>query len=371
MKISVITRHSPTNYGSLLQTIATQKILEKIGHQVHIIDYVRKDETGIDGVLTQLKKKKDWNNNLIKKLLYITLRYPSEKRAEVKFSAMRKKYLNLTKRYTTGDELEKYAKEANGRIYMTGSDQVWGGIAGKNYDPVYFLNFVPTNIKKVAYAASFGKTEFTPGILSEYKKYLMRYKHITVREASAVKILERLDIPCYGQVFDPTLLLTPEEWDTMASAKRIKTQYVLVYQIHNNPELSRYAKKFAKETGLPLYRVSPSLHQIKRGGKFIYLPELDKFITLFKNAEYIITDSFHGTAFSINYNKQFCEILTDKKTSTRNLSILKLTGLEDRVITDYNDFSIKDKKIDYEKVNEIIRREREKSINAIKQITTK
>lgn len=368
MKISVITRHAPSNYGSLLQAAATQKILEKAGHDVQIIDYVRKDETGIRGVLVQLDKKKNWNRNLLKKLIYILLRYPSEKYAELRFSSMRRKYLNLTKRYATAKELEKYASEEKERIYVTGSDQVWGGIADKSHDPAYFLCFVPESAKKTAYAASFGKTEFTPGLLAEYKKYLSHYNHITVREASAVKILDEMEIPCLGQVFDPTLLLAPEEWSMMAPSPAAKKPYVLVYQIHNNPRLNSYAKMFAKKVGLPLFRVSPSLHQIKRGGRFIYLPQPGKFIALFRDAGYIITDSFHGTAFAINFNKQFVEVLSDRKTATRNLSLLEYTGLEDRIIRKNDDFSVINRPIDYNTVNEKIRRGRSESLEILKKM---
>lgn len=367
MKISVITRHSPSNYGSLLQTIATQKILEKAGHQVRIMDYVRRDETGIKGVLIQLRRKEKWNKNPIKRLIYIMLRYPSEKIAEVKFSSMQRKYLSLTKRYTTCKELEEYAESSDSEIYMTGSDQVWGRVADKNYDPAYFLNFVPEGHKKISYAASFGKTALNEQALNEQKPFLLRYDYVTVREESAVKILEQLNIPCLGQVLDPTLLLTPEEWETM-TAKNRKERYILVYQIHNNPEFGKYAKAFAKSTTLPLYRVSPSLHQIRRGGKLIYLPDIERFLSFIKGAEYIITDSFHGTAFAINFNKQFIEILTDKQTETRNISLLKLTGLENRIIKDYNDFSIKDRPINYEPVNSIIKKARETSIEALKQM---
>lgn len=368
MKISVITRHAPSNYGSLLQAAATQKILEKAGHDVQIIDYVRKDETGIRGVLVQLDKKKNWNRNLLKKLIYILLRYPSEKYAELRFSSMRRKYLNLTKRYAAAKELEKYASEEKARIYVTGSDQVWGGIADKSHDPAYFLCFVPESAKKTAYAASFGKTEFTPGLLAEYKKYLSRYNHITVREASAVKILEEMEIPCLGQVFDPTLLLAPEEWSMMAPSPAAKKPYVLVYQIHNNPRLNSYAKMFAKKVGLPLFRVSPSLHQIRRGGRFIYLPQPGKFIALFRDAGYIITDSFHGTAFAINFNKQFVEVLSDRKTATRNLSLLEYTGLEDRIVRKHDDFSVINRPIDYNTVNEKIRRGRSESLEILKKM---
>lgn len=362
MDIKVITRHAPSNYGSLLQSIATITILERLGHTCEIIDYIRDDEHGLKAVTTSLNGKQGWNGNPLKKLAYIALRYPEEKKAELKFSRMRKKYLKLTGRCRTHEDLRLLDAD----VFMTGSDQVWGPTLNGRYDEAYFLSFV-TGKPRTAYAASFGRTDFTPQILAEYKKLLSTYSGIAVRENSAVDLLTQMGIPCAGQVLDPTLLLTGEEW-----SKRIKRnmegKYVLVYQLHNNPVLTDYALRFARHTGLPLYRISPTFHQIRRGGKFIYLPDLDEFLSYIKNCTYFLTDSFHGTAFALNFNKQFIEILPNNKTGSRNQSILQLTGLTDRILTDFNDFSMADKVIEYTSVNNILAKERQKSIAILKSL---
>ena len=357
MDIKVITRHAPSNYGSLLQSIATVTILERLGHTCEIIDYIRDDEHGLKAVTTVLDGKQGWNSNLLKKLAYIALRYPEEKRAEMKFSRMRKKYLKLTGRCRTHEDLKRLKAD----MFMTGSDQVWGPTLNGRYDEAYFLSFVKDK-PKTAYAASFGRTDFTSQVLSEYKKLLSAYSGIAVRENSAVDLLAQMNIPCAGQVLDPTLLLTGEEWGKWIE-KDVQGKYVLVYQLHNNPALSDYAVRFARHVGLPLYRMSPTFHQYRRGGKFVYLPDLGEFLSYIKHSTYFITDSFHGTAFALNFNRQFIEILPNNKTGSRNQSILQLTGLQDRIITDYNDFSISNKKIDYESVNAVLRCEREKSMS--------
>ena len=357
MDIKVITRHAPSNYGSLLQSIATVTILERLGHTCEIIDYIRDDEHGLKAVTTVLDGKQGWNGNLLKKLAYIALRYPEEKRAEMKFSRMRKKYLKLTGRCRTHEEL----KQLDADVFMTGSDQVWGPTLNGRYDEAYFLSFVKDK-PKTAYAASFGRTDFTPQVLSEYKKLLSAYSGIAVRENSAVDLLAQMNIPCAGQVLDPTLLLTGEEWGKWIE-KDVQGKYVLVYQLHNNPALSDYAVRFARHVGLPLYRVSPTFHQYRRGGKFVYLPDLSEFLSYIKHSTYFITDSFHGTAFALNFNRQFIEILPNNKTGSRNQSILQLTGLQDRIVTDYDNLSISNRKIDYESVNAVLRCEREKSMS--------
>ena len=359
MDIKVITRHAPSNYGSLLQSIATQTVLERLGHKCEIIDYIRDDEHGLKAVTTSLNGKQGWNGNPLKKLAYVALRYPEEKTAEMKFSRMRKKYLKLTGRCRTHEDLKRLKAD----MFMTGSDQVWGPTLNGRYDEAYFLAFVKDK-PKIAYAASFGRTEFTPRVLSEYKRLLSDYSGIAVRENSAVELLSQLGISCAGQVLDPTLLLTGEEWDKWIE-KDVQGKYVLVYQLHNNPALSDYAIRFARHVGLPLYRVSPTFHQFRRGGRFVYLPDLGEFLSYIKNCTYFITDSFHGTAFALNFNRQFIEILPNNKTGSRNQSILQLTGLQDRIVIDFNDFSIADKYIEYASVNKILEEERKKSVIAL------
>lgn len=168
-------------------------------------------------------------------------------------------------------------------------------------------------------------------------------------------------------MLDPTLLLTGDEWARYIS-HNVNGRYVLVYQLHNNPVLSDYAVRFARYVGLPLYRVSPTFHQFWRGGKFVYLPDLGDFLSYIKNSTYMVTDSFHGTAFALNFNRQFIEILPNNKTGSRNQSILQLTDLQDRIVTDYGDLSIAERKIDYARVNAILAEERRKSMEIMKEL---
>lgn len=368
MNIKVITRHGPTNYGSLLQSIATQKVLEQLGHECQIIDYQRRDERGMKMIETQVACKPDWTRNPLKKLAYIAMRYPTEIHAQQRFDVMRKEYLKMTARCATHKELAQLEAD----VFMTGSDQVWGPMMCGVYDSAYFLSFVNEHTRKVAYAGSFGRTDFTIEIFKKYNSLLKRYDAITVRENSAVETLNKMGISCQGQVLDPTLLLTAEEWskemkmDTLPLP--IKGKYVLVYQIHSDKNLNDYATRFAKHTGLPLYRISAYMHHANRGGKFVYCPDVRKFLALVKNCTYFVTDSFHGTAFALNFNKNFIEILPNNKTGSRNQSILQLTGLTDRIVTDYHDYSIAQKEIDYTRVKSIFERERKKSLSLLSEM---
>lgn len=366
MLVNVITRHAPANYGSLLQTIATQHIINKLGYDCQIIDYIPKCETTVRVAFTHLKGKKEWNKNPVKKLLYLAMREPENILMYKKFAAMRKKYLVLGFRCSSEYELKNLYKKAKGNIFMTGSDQVWGPISTGTYDPAYFLTFAPEGARKISFASSFGKASFDKETLNKFRNYLIGYDAIAVRENTAVDIIHRMGIDA-EQVLDPTLLLSGDEWSEFISSANKPKEYVLVYQIHNNPKLDKYAEQLAQYVNLPLLRVSPMLHQIKRSGKFIYLPDIGGFLDLIKNATYMVTDSFHGTAFAINFNVQFVEILPNTGTSGRNQSILELTGLEGRVIRDLNNLHYIDTKIDFAPVNEVINQEKSKSISLLKR----
>lgn len=369
MIVKVITRHAPSNYGSLLQSIATQTVINRLGYECEIIDYQRRDERGLKMILNLVSRKRDFNSPL-KKMFYIAVRYPIEKYAQCRFDRMRNRYLEMTKRCVTLEDLSQLDADA----FMTGSDQVWGPVMTGMYDAAYFLQFATGRAKRLSYAASFGKTNFDATTTREYQRMLVSYDKITVREDSAVQMIEAWGAEnCRGQVLDPTLLLNVDEWtdlliDEKMQAKYANRKYILVYQIHNDKQLSSYALRLAAYTGLKLLRVNPFMHQVRRGGKLLLCPDVAEFLSLIKNATYIVTDSFHGTCFSLIFEKQFIEILPNNATGTRNQSILALTGLSDRIVTDFDDFSIIDKMINYQPVREILTKERERSIKILKYL---
>lgn len=364
MKVAVITRHAITNYGSLLQAFATQQVIENLGHECEIIDYIRDDESYTQHEKTLLARKPEWNRNPIKKAIYLALRQPESIASGRRLKVEQSKYLHLTGKYTSPEQLLKDKPIAD--VYMTGSDQVWGPVENGTYDSSYCLSFTDEADKKIAYAASFGRTEMTEDNETFFKKWLSQYRYIGVREDSAVSILSRMGIGSV-QVLDPTLLLDSAFWSKIARPIREK-KYILVYQLHNDKRVGTYAAQVAKSFGLPLIRVSTSFHQISREGKFIWCPDVRGFLSYIKNAECMITDSFHGTAFAINFNTPFVEVLPNNKTGTRNMSILKLTGLADRILTDDKDIALSEKKIDYSGANQIIEQKRKESLNVLQNM---
>lgn len=365
MRVLVITRHAISNYGSLLQAIATQEAIEKLGHTCGIIDYIRNGESYQKQEITLLKQKPKWNRNLLKRMLYLGIKMPGAYFAGKAFRKWQKEYLNLTKLYTSNEELARDIPEAD--IYLTGSDQVWGPMQDGSYDDAYLLAFARGR-KKVSYAASFGRTEMTAQLKEHFSQRLAQYEKITVREDSAAELVESMG-HAVEQVLDPTLLFDKTYWSRYVDENKAG-KYILIYQIHNDPALGEYARKVAKAKKLKLIRLSPSIHHVMRNGSLKYLPDIRGFLTYIKHAECVITDSFHGTAFAINLNTPFVEVLPNNKTSGRNLSILNLSGLTDRILKNTNDVALAYKPIDYSAVNERMRLSREQSTAILAQMLT-
>lgn len=363
-KVAIITRHAIANYGSLLQTIALQNKVAEMGCEPKVIDFIRTDESLVHSTITEAKQKEQYKNKF-KLLLYCFFRIPLDAVANLRFQKFRKKYLVTTKRYTSLEQLKREKPEAD--IYMTGSDQVWGPIMSGQYEWAYFLDFCSDFDKKVAYAASFGKTDIDKCCKDKAFSLLARYDHLSVREESAVKLLVQNHLQAV-QVIDPTLLMSADEWKDLLQMpnRQVKESYAVVYQIHNNKELEKYAVEFAEKAGVKLIRISPLLHQFKRGGHFVWAPSLGEFLSYLEYADYLITDSFHGTAFAINFNTPLVTLMPKTGTSTRNISLLKLLGLESRIVIDLNDFSLIDEPCDFAYANKILQNNREESLQILR-----
>ena len=363
MKIDVITRHSVANYGSILQSYATQKVFEKLGYDCEIIDYTKEEEQGKNIAKTLCNNSNFWKKNFITRGIYLLIQTPNYLYSYNKFKKFRRKMLKQTEtEYSSFEQLKNNPPKAD--IYCSGSDQIWGKIGNEDCDKAYFLEFVPNEKKCISYASSIGKTNVSSETKLKMKQYLSKYSKILVREKSAIEIINQLGINNVDLVLDPTLLLNKDEWDNIIDVKLRYSKYILVYQLHDNKEFVKYAKNFSKKMGLKLVRICPSMQNLIRGGKAIFLPTPQEFVAYFKNAEYILTDSFHGTVFSLILNKKFIDILP-KETGTRIINILELTHCQDRILKSYSDYSWTNKKIVYEKVNSILNEYRAKSLEKL------
>jgi hypothetical protein len=232
------------------------------------------------------------------------LYYPSRKRNIERrkyFDEFSHKFLPLTNHvYYTIDELRKNPPSAD--LYIAGSDQIWNTTFSNGTDPAYYLNFGPDEIRRESFAASFATEQLKPGTESFVKENLKRFDKITVREQSALKILESLGIEGTLQE-DPVFLLSASEWDEIADGSGAGEKYVLVYDFYLGDDIKKEAQKIAKEKGLKIYSICNS--NLPYADKNFVFAGPETFVSLIKNASFVVSNSFHGTAFAMVYGVPF------------------------------------------------------------------
>ena len=357
MKICILTFQQAINYGAVLQLYALQKVCQKLGTDPEVINYISpKLEKNYQIIRYNLGLKILFASIFCAKAFY-------ERKCRFKF--FEKKYLNLTNELYTKGDLSRICKNLD--YIIAGSDQVWNYLI-TNTDTTYLLDFVEDRNKKLSYAASFGVEKIPDNLKEKYKNLLKDFKAISVREKQGQNIIKglcNLDVPV---VLDPTLLLNKNEWSKLNFSKEKRKKYILVYCLRKSDLLNGMAKTLQRETGFELVILSPrTKYTYSKFSAATAGPE--EFIELFMNAEYVLTNSFHGTAFSINFNKRFLVDLDTKSvqnTNSRLLNILELVNLTGRIVSKPQDISKMYEEIDYKKVNEVLDIERKTSLNYLK-----
>ncbi|ODA40297.1 polysaccharide pyruvyl transferase family protein [Desulfosporosinus sp. BG] len=357
MKISVITYHRVYNYGSALQAYATIKYFERLGHEAEIIDYCPQRYLNYGSFKQIFNESQMHYDSVIKSAVVTVIKVPSYKMQKKVFDRFLGQYVPLTKTYYSEKELWEDTPIAD--VYCTGSDQVWNNFFIKDFERPFFLTFVPKDKKRIAYSASFGKSSLTKDELHKVEKDLQQYSAISVREQSGLDILIGIDVPIKTRVLDPTYMLIKKDWEQLANPLGEKEPFILVYQLHGDSKAAEYAVELSKVTGLKIIRLTNMLHQRMKGGSIRLLPTVNEFVSYINNAEYIVTDSFHGTSFSINLNKKFI-VTYPSHFSNRLDNILNITELTDRVANSAEEaILISKKEIDYKKVNRLLTVQRE------------
>lgn len=351
MKAAILTLHTVANYGTQLQALASQEKLKQYFEEVEFIDYRRPDTYGAKLIETFSK------GNVIKALAVL----PTIIYWKYIFGGFQKKYLNIGKtKYLTQESFRHFVEDAD--VYFVGSDQVWNSGWNKGIIPAMFLDFVSDAKPKFAYSSSFGKSVLEEKEVTETKKYVERFRRISVREESGLEILKtQCGYENGVRIIDPTLAMPPEFWRSVAKKKRkIKEKYILIYNLNRSKEFDEYASKLSDKTGLPLYRFCTRFDQIFRNGKSLVIPDILEFVSLIDGAEMVLTDSFHATAFSMNLNTEpICVYPNDY--SGRISEFLKLVDSEQRRAVSFEDLDVIDRHTDFDKVNRILKEEREKA----------
>lgn len=348
------------NYGSLLQAFALQKFLIKNGFDNEIILFFEKNIfrqfCRLFKISFFIMKGRILYRNLYLKFFHPEL-YTKIIIRKKKFEEFKSTNLIFSKPYRGRKSLVNGTKKY--KSFVLGSDQVWHP---NNMGMDYFnFNFVPFNISKIAYAPSFGVSKIPFYQIKKTKHYLNRINDISVREKSGKEIVKGLihkDVPI---VCDPTLLVNREEWEKLkGSSKLIEQKYIFCYFLGSNPIHREFANRLKKYTGLKIVTLLHMHEYVKIDENFGDVRPFNvgpsEFINLISNAGYVLTDSFHGTIFSILYKKEFYtfyRFLENKSTSTntRINFILSLLNIVDRRLIGSEEIpEILKKSINYEDV---------------------
>lgn len=323
MKVAFITLYSKHNYGAVLQKYATYQFLKDNCDESILIDYKPK------------KYKKSDIKSLFKDLLILP--------RIIKFSKFEKThFIKRTIKYTFYKELLKSPPQSD--IYIVGSDQVWNSkltwnddMTKKCLNPAYFLDFVENGIK-ISYSSSIGNEDILESERSYFKEKLSKFNHISVREESAKTLLENAGISNVKVTLDPVFLLSKKEYYKLV--KKIKhNKYLLIYSAEKSCTINTIAKNIAKEKGLQIIELG---NYFKNYDSNVFLNNIgiEDFISYFYNADYIVTSSFHGLAFSLIFEKQFIAVKPYER-STRLENLVAKAGLSNRLLveasTNYND----------------------------------
>ena len=358
MKAAIITLHTVANYGTQLQALATQKKLEEYFEEVEFIDYRRKDTYGI-GLLKSFAKGNP---------LRAAAALPSIIYWKYIFGDFRKKNLKIGKKtYFEQRDFEDFKDDAD--VYLVGSDQVWNSGWNKGVIPAMYLNFIPQTKPKYTYSSSFGRSSLKKEEVQETYSLIHQFSRISVREESGLDILkDQYHYPNGIRIVDPTLAMDADFWRSKAVRKKtIKEKYILIYNLNRSKEFDDYCKKIAQKTGYTLYRFCTRFDQIFRNGKSLVIPEILEFINFIDDAELVITDSFHATAFAMNMNTEpICIYPNDY--SGRISEFLKLVEAEQRHAVDFDDMDVLERRTDFKKVNQILEEERKRTDVFLKQV---
>jgi len=345
LKVSFITLLGIESYGSILQTLATQKKLEEYADNVEVINCVQNERIA-DAVRGR--------RNPIK-IAIALFAYACYKKNYCKF---KKRYLNLSSnKYRTERDFESFPN--NSDAYFTGSDQIWNiGCVSSMFYKARFLGFLPKESRKFAYSSSFGNDIVDDADVAKSKMFIEQFEKISVRESGGIKILtEQYGYQGAIRLVDPTLAMPPEFWRNYAPKPKLRNKYILIFTLSKDKNIDRYANKISEITGVPLVRICVNPYQLTGPGKKLFFPTYFKFITLIDNAEFVVTDSFHGTAFAMNLNTEPIAILP-KGRRGRLSDFLKLVGNEHRIISDFNDFDVLNRPTDFENANRVLAQER-------------
>lgn len=350
MKVGILTFTNTLNFGAVLQSFALQEKVKSFGYDAEIIQYTNK-----------FIENKEKNKSIFspKFLLRQMVMGSALKRKEKAFRAFEKQNIVSGLKLTESNiaEVNNYYDK-----FITGSDQVFNAVI-TDTDWHFYLDFVTESKKKVSYAPSFGDVVFSEEAKKKATELLSDFNALSIREASGQKLIKEMTGKEADIVLDPTLLLSKSDWENRITFKPNLEHYILVYFPHNKKLVFDFVEKLKEKTGLPVIYLSISPRK-QSGVHTIYDSSPDEFLGWIKNADYVVTGSFHGTAFSLNLEKQlFYEPLSKNGIEGRIDNLARVAGVQHRCISSAN----LDEVLDYSDVRNKLNNVRSKSEDWLKK----
>ena len=366
--VGILTMHKVINYGSALQAYATQQTIEKLGYKAELIDYI----------YPNVQHKKKHRKNRIKQVLQFFLHllqgFPYKHKLESFQRFWEHNFKLSTQTYNSSKELADNPPTYD--IYVAGSDQIWNPrhIVG---DSTFLLSFVPEGKKCISYASSFAQSSIDEDSSLSVSKNLKRLSTISVREKNGAKIIKELLNREANVCLDPTLLLKQEDYSFLEKQSSIHIDepyilvYILQYAYNPYPYATQFIKEAHKQTGMKVVCLDFSAKQRLGIKNMTHLHDSvgpNEFVYLFTHAAMVITTSFHGTAFALNFGKSVYSLVNDKSTSDdRMKSLLDLCGVSERAIRMNSDMPKFTTSIDKVLISQNLGELREESMNYLKE----
>lgn len=361
-KIAIMTWHMYNNYGGVLQAYSLRKKILEFGYQnVDFVNYTPTPKT------ISLREKFQFQNIYE----FFNSKFSNQKLENLrnkKFDEFRNEKFTYTK--LCDNRMKLYSLNNEYDKFVCGSDQIW---APTLFDENYFLKFVNNSDKKIAYAPSIGLAEISDDVVEkQMKSLILDFDALSVREEKGREIIKNLTNKDAKVVLDPTLLLNKDEWNVEFELCNYSIKnYVLVYCLGDISKAYKIAKKLNKKI-IVIPKNYADYNKYKRD---VIIPSPIEFLKLIYNADMVITDSFHGMIFSMNFNTPFIVLKRFKDNSlsqnSRIYNMLKIAELENRLYNDNLDYFINNTYIDFKRFNEIIVQKRMESLNFLKNALSK
>lgn len=347
MKIGILTFHNSRNYGAVLQAYGLRTVLENMGHKVEVVDYR-------NPYLEKDKHPFSFSSFKANPVIYVRrlfCNYINYRRKVRNFETFGKKFLNVTTHRFTPEDI----KHSDYEVLIVGSDQVWNPSLTGGPDSVYWGKFKPQNARMITYAASSGEiTLLKTEDFRDIDKWLERFDAISVREERLKSFVDSHSKIESTVVVDPTILAGRNIFEHIAFPRIIKERYVLVYSVEGLNMVIPHAKKIAELYRAKIIRTGSSglsaIYQDLKNNITYKNANVQEMLSLIKYAECVIALSFHGTALSLLFEKDFYSIKGNNMARVE--SILKKCNLTDRIIEVSDDLSLKN--IDYSDVRPVL-----------------